>query len=268
MAGIYTFTYVYDIEDKDAQLVEETFEFEYEEGVKTGSHLLTDGVVSIDRIQSGAVEEFSPEYEKLFISGVLEWEEGEPADCNEHRTAIFRCAKCDKLVTFQLSGKHELEDNDDMDEPAKCGVKGKDYDKCAVCGDYVLVAEPAALEHIVVWTVEGVSATWNTQTLTYDINLGTCKATCERTGCGLDLSATPRINQELSKAETCGTDGKVVVEYTYNKEIVAVKEFKLAQTGLHDAVTQNTIISSFEDEYGNKYNAYYCTKCGQFVIID
>ena len=53
-----------------------------------------------------------------------------------------------------------------------------------------------------------------------------------------------------------------------DSSIIAVKELKLAKTGLHDAVTANTNFIYFEDEAGNEYKAYYCTKCGHFVVVD
>lgn len=254
---VFTFSKDYLAEDKYGEDMTITFTYVETFDLSDGAHTLTDGTVTITNLHPGDTKEHNPDYAALLAAGVIEWEEGKPATCSDHTTAIFRCSGCKTLITIQLSGEHDIADAELKRHEPTCEDDGYTYKVCATNPNHIVEIDPIdATGHDYEWTVTGATLT----------DAGTCEGVCKNSAVCDKVYATASVKDNVEV--TCGRDGKVVYEYKYEGEVVATKTVYNYNRPAHETyVAGTTPTVLFEDAAGNEYLAYFCEVCKGFVVI-
>ena len=264
---IYTFTYNYTIKDAHNEDVAKVFTTAKEFGVSVGKHTIgldKDGVAV--KVERGEKVEFN-EVEDVMAN--IEWDEGEPGTCDDYNTAIFRCTVCEKLVTIELSGQHDISEAELQTKAADCDNAGYTYKVCAHNEEHIIkIDDIPALEHIVEYKVVGNSAASNDA-----INPGKAVGECKREGCTApNVEVEGKVLEGSLVEANCMKAGTVTFTYvdangTKVCDDVVMTIPKVAEHKLH---TDGTPIEvKFDADGDGKLELYYfCEDCKGYVFVE
>ena len=269
-----TTNYTYQVETAEGTAKTLTFKYSWAYSESQGTHLIGKyngndvRVVAFNlAVPADNRYEYGEGFGYFFGNGKLAWNEGNPGTCdNGYALAVFTCETCGEKVVFQLSGEHTL--GDTITEEPDCTHAGRSYKVCQICQAIVdEVVIPALGHDYGEWTVEGdrfVDA-YEEEGVVYvgDYNLGYAISVCTR--CQDELEAEADVIS--TTLPTCGKDGKVVVGYYFDDELVATDTIVIPMIDHHITTLENAehVIKWFDD--GKYYLGYVCDDCGKLVVV-
>ena len=269
-----TTNYTYQVETAEESTKILTFKYFYSFAVDQGTHLvgtynnIEERVVAYNMDAPDANRyEFGDQYKYFIENGIVRWNAGIPGTCEDgYALAGFDCEVCGKLIIFLLSGEHTL--GEEFTVEPDCTTDGYKYKVCSVCDTQIITAELPALGHDYgEWTIMGdlfaVAIEQGGDVYIENYYFGYAISVCAR--CQDELDAYYDVISITYP--TCGKDGKVVVGYYFDDELVATTTVIIPMIDHHITTldTAEHVIKWFDE--GKYFLGYVCEDCGNLVVV-